>query len=97
MKREGGSNPKDHVRRVLNRLLPVDLQKQLNRTGGYGKVKLPSALENRVKGNIFIQVLFKYNALLIIFHFAKLQNCDYTVNIHLYEYIFQKIIRTWLP
>ena len=45
MKREGGLNPRDHVMRVLNKLLASDLQKQLNRTGGYGKTKFNPDLE----------------------------------------------------
>ena len=45
MKQEGGLNARDHVKRVLSKLLATDLHKQINRTGGYGKVKFNPELE----------------------------------------------------
>lgn len=49
MLQEGGTNAKDHIKRVLLKLFPVELQKKINRTGGYGKEKFHTCLEDYLK------------------------------------------------
>lgn len=49
MKREGGLNPKEHVRRVMAKIFVPDLIPQMNRTGGYGKMKFHQSRENDLK------------------------------------------------
>lgn len=41
----GGYTPRNHIHRVLNGLLSHDLQTQMNRTGGFGKMKFPETWE----------------------------------------------------
>lgn len=50
MKREGGNHAKDHVKRVMDKLLAFEVQLKVNRTGGYGKEKFHDNLEANVKG-----------------------------------------------
>ena len=50
MKREGGVSLKEHVSRVLNKLLAPALQLQINRPGTFNKKKLHSSLEDGIKG-----------------------------------------------
>ena len=45
MQMEGGNNVADHVKRVLGKLMAVELQLEVNRTGTHGKIKLPVQLE----------------------------------------------------
>lgn len=52
MKREGGVDIKDHVKRVIGKLLAPDLQSQINRKGGYGKEKFHTYLEDGIKGKL---------------------------------------------
>ena len=49
MKQEGGLHAKDHVRRVMLKMLSEELQVQVNRTGGYGKEKLHEDLIDLIK------------------------------------------------
>ena len=44
----GGNSAKDHVTRVLNGLLSTSLQCEINRTGGFGKMRFPAFLETIV-------------------------------------------------
>lgn len=44
----GGNTPKDHITRVFNGLFSVALQRDTNRTGGFGKMKLPGFIEKLV-------------------------------------------------
>lgn len=41
----GGNTPKDFVHRALNGLLSHTMQTQINRTGGFNKLKFPAAIE----------------------------------------------------
>lgn len=50
MKREGGLNLRDHVRRVMRLLFHPSLMPRLNRSGTHGKEKFPEALEDFLKG-----------------------------------------------
>lgn len=51
MMQRGGSNARDMVYRCLSRLIAMDLQARMNRTGAFGKEKFPEALERMLKGN----------------------------------------------
>ncbi|XP_065668853.1 uncharacterized protein LOC136088623 isoform X2 [Hydra vulgaris] len=49
MKLEGGLTANEHISRVLNKLLALELQQNINRTGSNGKHKFLDNLENLVK------------------------------------------------
>ena len=62
MIQEGGMDIKDHTKRVMGRLIGPSLQCQLNRTGTYGKHKLPEQFESLLKGECLNgSVIFSWN------------------------------------
>ena len=64
MKTEGGRTVKDHVYRVLHRIIEPDLQRRFNRLGTYGKLKFPASLEAELKSNFCLSCHNIFNPLL---------------------------------
>ena len=50
MKQEGGKSAKEHVFRVMGRLLSHDLSLRLSRTGAGRKARFPAQLANLISG-----------------------------------------------
>jgi len=63
VRREGGSNARDHIKRVLVKMFSTDVQLQINRTGGYGKLKLHDYIETIIKSEymylLFIPLIYR--------------------------------------
>lgn len=57
MVREGGRDSQDHIFRILEKLLSVNLQAQINRPGLYGKKKFHSHLEDEIKSKLFFHYI----------------------------------------
>ena len=57
MKREGGSDLKNHIKRVMNMLITDDLHNQMNRSGTHGKHKFPEQLMKFLKGIVSSNIL----------------------------------------
>jgi len=49
---EGGSDAREHVKRVINKLMTRDLQMKINRSGSKGKAAFPKELEEMIKGEL---------------------------------------------
>ena len=60
MKLEGGLTANEHISRVLNKLLALELQQNINRTGSNGKHKFLDNLENLVKSEFNSDLLLTF-------------------------------------
>lgn len=60
MKLECGASLKDHVKRVLDKMIDHDLQKEINRTEKWGKIPFPKSVEGISKGKLLKNVQFLF-------------------------------------